>query len=331
MQFDQLRRREFITLLGGAAAAWPLAARAQQSAMPVIGFLHSEAPGRYTSPILRAFRQGLSESGHVEGRNVAIEYRWAESRYDRLPDLAGDLVGRGVNVIVANGPAIQAAKTATTTIPIVFFAGGDPIKLGLVASLAQPGGNLTGVTNLGTELGPKRLELLHELVPAATSFAVLVNPTYSDAAAQSEAAQTAARARSLRLDVFHASTERDFDLLFAALAERRVGGLVIVTDPFFNNRAAQLAALALRHAMPTVYHMLEFVTAGGLAGYGNSYTDLWRQIGIYTGRILKGEKPADLPVMQPTKFELLINLNTAKALGLTVPDKLLVAADEVIE
>jgi putative tryptophan/tyrosine transport system substrate-binding protein len=325
-----IERRKFLATLGGAAA-WPLPARAQQVAMPVIGFLHSEAPGRYTSPILRAFRQGLSESGHVEGRNVAIEYRWAESRYDRLPDLAGDLVGRGVNVIVANGPAIQAAKTATTTIPIVFFAGGDPIKLGLVASLAQPGGNLTGVTNLGTELGPKRLELLHELVPAATSFVVLVNPTYPDAAAQSEAAQAAARARSLRLDVFHASTERDFDSLFAALAERRVGGLVIVTDPFFNNCAAQLAALALRHAVPTVYHMLEFVTAGGLAGYGNSYTDLWRQIGIYTGRILKGEKPADLPVMQPTKFELLINLNTAKALGLTVPDKLLVAADEVIE
>jgi putative ABC transport system substrate-binding protein len=325
MQFAQLKRRTFITFLG-AAAAWPLAARAEQSAMPVIGFLHSEAPGRYTSPILRAFRQGLSESGHVEGRNVAIEYRWAESRYDRLPNLAGDLVGRGVNVIIANGPAIQAAKTATTTVPIVFFAGGDPIKLGLVASLAQPGGNLTGVTNLGTELGPKRLELLHELVPVATSFAVLVNPTYPDAAAQSEAAQAAARARSLRLDVFHASTERDFDSLFAVLAERRVGGLVIVTDPFFNNRAAQLAALALRHAMPTVYHMLEF-----LAGYGNSNTDLWRQIGIYTGRILKGEKPADLPVMQPTKFELLINLNTAKALGLTVPDKLLVTADEVIE
>jgi putative ABC transport system substrate-binding protein len=324
-------RRELLAALGSTAAAWPLAAHAQQPAMPVVGFLHSETPGRYTSPILRAFRQGLSESGHVEGRNVAIEYRWAESRYDRLPDLAGDLVGRGVNVIVANGPAIQAAKTATTTIPIGFFAGGDPIKLGLVASLAQPGGNLTGVTNLGTELGPKRLELLHELVPVATSFAVLVNPTYPDAAAQSEAAQVAARARALRLDVFHASTERDFDSLFAALAERRVGGLVIVTDPFFNNRAAQLAALALRHPMPTVYHMLEFVTAGGLAGYGNSNTDLWRQIGIYTGRILKGEKPADLPVMQPTKFELLINLNTAKALGLTVPDRLLVAADEVIE
>jgi putative ABC transport system substrate-binding protein len=323
-------RREFIATIG-AAAAWPLAARAQQPAMPVIGFLHSEAPGRYTSPILRAFRQGLSESGHVEGRNVAIEYRWAESRYDRLPDLAGDLVGRGVNVIIANGPAIQAAKTATTTIPIVFFTGGDPIKLGLVSSLAQPGSNLTGVTNLGTELGPKRLELLHELVPAATSFAVLFNPTYPDAAAQSEAAQAAAHALSLRLDVFHASTERDFDSLFAALAERRVGGLVIGTDTFFNNRAAQLAALGLRHAMPTVYHMLEFVTAGGLAGYGNSNTDLWRQIGIYTGRILKGEKPADLPVMQPTKFELLINLNTAKALGLTVPDKLLVTADEVIE
>jgi putative tryptophan/tyrosine transport system substrate-binding protein len=325
-----MKRREFIAGLAGVAA-WPVAARAQQPKMPVIGFLHSEAPGRYTNPILRAFRQGLSESDYVEGRNVAIEYRWAESRYDRLPDLAGDLVGRGVNVIIANGPAIQAAKTATTTIPIVFFAGGDPIKLGLVTSLARPGGNLTGVSNLGTELGPKRLELLYELVPTATSFAVLVNPTYPDAAAQSEAAQAAARARSLRLDVFHASTERDFDPLFATLDERHTGGLVIVTDPFFNNRAAQLAALALRHAIPTVYHMLEFVTAGGLAGYGNSNTDLWRQIGIYTGRILKGEKPADLPVMQPTKFELLINLNTAKALGLTVPDKLLVTADEVIE
>jgi putative tryptophan/tyrosine transport system substrate-binding protein len=266
-----VKRREFITLLGGAAG-WPLAARAQQPAMPVIGFLHSEAPGRYTSPILRAFHQGLSESGHVEGRNVAIEYRWAESRYDRLLDLAGDLVGRGVKVIIANGPAIQAAKTATTTIPIVFFAGGDPVKLGLVTSLAQPGGNLTGVTNLGTELGPKRLELLHELVPAATSFAVLVNPTYPDAAAQSEAAQAAAHALSLRLHVLHASTERDFDSLFATLAERRVGGLVVEADPFFSNRAAQLAVLALRHAMPTVYHMLEFVTAGGLAGYGNSYT-----------------------------------------------------------
>jgi putative ABC transport system substrate-binding protein len=326
-----MKRRDFISLLGGAAAAWPLAARAQQVVVPVIGFLHSEAPGRYTNPILHAFRQGLSETGHIEGRNVAIEYRWAESRYDRLPDLAADLVHRGVNLMTANGPAIRAAKTATTTIPIVFFAGVDPVKAGLVTSLAQPGGNLTGVTNLGTELGPKRLELLHELVPTATTFAVLVNPTYPDAAAQSEAAQAAAHALSLRLHVLHASTERDFDSLFATLAERRVAGLVIVTDPFFNNRQAQLAALALRHAIPTVFHTLEFVTAGGLAGYGNSNTDLWRQIGIYTGRILKGEKPADLPVMQPTKFELLINLNTAKALSLTVPDKLLVAADEVIE
>jgi len=233
--------------------------------------------------------------------------------------------------MTANGPAIRAAKTATTTIPIVFFAGVDPVQAGIVASLNRPGGNLTGVTNLGTELGPKRLELLHELVPTATTFAVLVNPTYPDAAAQSEAAQAAAHALSLWLHVLHASTERDFDSLFATLAERRVAGLVIVTDPFFNNRQAQLAALALRHAIPTVFHTLEFVTAGGLAGYGNSNTDLWRQIGIYTGRILKGEKRADLPVMQPTKFELLINLNTAKALSLTVPDKLLVAADEVIE
>jgi putative tryptophan/tyrosine transport system substrate-binding protein len=326
-----MKRREFITVFGSTAAFWPLAARAQQSAMPVVGFLHSESAGQYTAPILRAFHQGLSETGFVEGRNIAIEYRWAESHYHLLPELAADLVRRRVTVMTANGPAIQAARNATTTIPIVFFAGIDPVKLGLVASLNRPGGNLTGVSNLGAELGPKRLELLHQFIPTATSFAALINPTFPGAEAQTLAMQAAASSLSLQLQILNASTERDFDMLFAALAERRVDGLVIVTDPFFNNYQAQLAALALRHAMPTIYHMREFVAAGGLAGYGNSNTDLWRQIGTYTGRIVEGEKPADLPVMQPTKFELLINLNTAKALGLNVPVTLQVAADEVIE
>jgi putative ABC transport system substrate-binding protein len=325
-----MKRREFVKSIGGAAIAWPVAARAQQSAMPVVGFLHSESPSLYASH-LRAFRRGLIEMDYVEGRNVAIEYRWAESRYDRLPELAIDLVRRPVTVIVANGPAVQAAKTATATIPIVFFTAGDPVKLGLVASLNRPGGNLTGVTNLGGELGPKRLELLHELVPTATTFAVLVNPTYPDAENQTKAVQAAARALSLQLHVLHASNERDFDTVFATLPKLGSGGLVIVTDPFFNTRQGQLATLTVRHAIPTIYHMHEFVAAGGLAGYGNSFTDLWRQIGTYTGRILKGEKPTDLPVMQPTKFELVINLNTSKALGITVPSTLLATADEVIE
>jgi len=298
--------------------------------MPVIGFLHSESPELYAIH-LRAFHQGLSESGYVEGRNVAIEYRWAQSHYDRLPELAADLVRRGVQVIAANGPAISAAKAAATTIPIVFFAGGDPVKLGLVASLARPGGNLTGITNMGVELGPKRLELLHELLPTVASFAVLVNPTFPGAETQSEVILAAARAMSWQLHVLHASTDRDFDHVFASLDEQRAGGLVIVTDPFFNTRQERLAALALRHATPTIYQNHEFVAAGGLAGYGNSFADLWRQIGGYTGRILKGEKPADLPVQQPTKFELIVNLKTAKALGITVPLTLQAAADEVIE
>jgi putative ABC transport system substrate-binding protein len=325
-----VKRREFITLVCGAVVAWPLAARGQQPAMPVIGFLHSESPALYAAH-LRAFHQGLSEIGYVEGKNVAIEYRWAESKYNRLPELAADLVQRGVNVIAANGPAVPVAKAATATIPIVFFTGGDPVKLDLVASLSRPGGNLTGVTNLGVDLAPKRLQLLHELAPTAASVAVLVNPTFPGAGAQAEAVQSAARALSLQLHVLNASTERDFDTVFASLVELRTGGLVIVTDPFFNTRQEQLAALAVRYAIPTIYHNHEFVAAGGLAGYGNSSVDLWRQIGVYTGRILKGEKPADLPVQQPTKFELIINLKRAKALGLTVPVTLQSAADEVIE
>jgi putative tryptophan/tyrosine transport system substrate-binding protein len=325
-----IRRREFTATLGATVAAWPLVARAQQPAMPVIGFLHSESPDAARA-MLRAFRESLTEAGYVETRNVVIEYRWAESQYDRLPALATDLARRPVTVIVANGPAVAAAKTATTTIPIVFFTAGDPVKLGLVASLARPGGNLTGVTNLGSELGPKRLELLHELVPSASTVAVLINPDYPDAESQKAAAQAAARARSLQLRVLQAASERDFDTVFTALGRSRTGGLVIVTDPFFNTRQRQLAVLAVRHAIPTIYHNHEFVAAGGLAGYGNSFTDLWRQIGAYVGRILKGDKPADLPVLQPTKFELIINLNTAKALGLQIPDKLLALADEVIE
>jgi putative tryptophan/tyrosine transport system substrate-binding protein len=323
-------RRQFISTLGGAALAWPMTARAQQPALPVIGFLHSEAPGAYASQ-LRGFHQGLSEAGFVEGRNVAVEYRWAESHYDRLPALAADLVARRVAVIASNGPAVKAAKTATATMPIVFFVAGDPVQLGLVASLARPGGNLTGITNLGVELGPKRLELLHELVPAATSFAALVNPASPGAGNQSEAVQAAARALSVQLAVLNASTEADFDTVFAKLAELRAGGLVIVTDPLFNTRQEQLAALAARRAVPTIYQNREFTAAGGLASYGASSEDLWRKIGAYAGRIVKGEKPANLPVQQPTKFELIINLKTAKALGLTVPATLQAAADEVIE
>jgi putative tryptophan/tyrosine transport system substrate-binding protein len=328
-----MRRREFISLLGGAAAAWPLAARAQQPAMPVIGYIGT---GSRESDAFRlpSFHQGLSEAGYVEGRNVAIEYRWAEGQNDRLPALAADLVRRQVAVIAvpASTPGVLAAKGATTTIPIVFYIGLDPVELGLVASLAHPGGNITGVTGWNVMVGPKRLELLHEVIPSATSIALLVNPTSPDLVkADSRDQQAAARALGLQLHVLHASNERDFDTVFATLIQLRAGGLVIGTDSFFNTQKEQLAALTLRHGVPTIHQYREFVVAGGLMGYGSPTADLSRQVGVYTGRILKGEKPADLPVQQATKVELFINLKTAKTLGLTVPLPLLARADEVIE
>ena len=331
MHCDPLKRREFITLLGVAAAAWPMGVRAQQAAIPVIGFLGTETPDLFAHR-LGAFRRGLSETGYVEGRNVAIEYRWAESQNDRLPALVADLVRRQVTVIAANGPAAVAAKAATTTVPIVFFSGGDPVERGLVASLNRPGGNLTGVSSLGAEVEPKQLQLLHELVPTATIMALLVNPTNPTLAeTESRSAQSAARALGLQLHVLHASTEGDFNTVFATLVPLRAGALVIGIDALFTGRMEQLAALALRHAVPTIYQFREFAAAGGLMSYGSSDTDAFRLMGVYTGQILKGEKPADLPVQQATKVELILNMKTANALGLTVPLPLLGRADEVIE
>jgi putative ABC transport system substrate-binding protein len=327
-----MKRREFITLLGGAAA-WPIAVRAQQPTMPVIGYLGSESPDVFAGR-LSAFRQGLSETGFVEGQNVAIEYRWAENQYDRFPALLADFIRRKVTVIVAvtGTPPALAAKVATTTIPIVFVTAGDPVALGLVASLNRPGGNLTGVATLTVELAPKQLEVLRELVPTAITIALLVNPANStNAETLSRDVQAAARTLGLQLHVLHASTERDFDAVFASLPRLRAGALLIGSDPFFNSRSQQLTALASRHAMPTMYPFREYAMAGGLISYGNSFADAHRQVGVYTGRVLKGEKPADLPIQQSVKVELVINLKTAKALGLTFPISLLGRADEVIE
>jgi putative ABC transport system substrate-binding protein len=324
-------RRELLAALSGAAAAWPLAARAQQAAMPVIGFLHPASPETAAGDVA-LFRKGLAEAGYVEGRDVAIEYRWAQGRNDPLPGLAADLVGRRVAVIaaVSTHPAL-AAKAATSTIPIIFTTGADPVEAGLVTSLNRPGGNLSGVTTLNLEIGPKRLELLRELVPTATVIALLVNPTNFIAETQSRDLQAAARTLGLQLHVLHASTERDFDTVFATLVQLRASALIIGTDVLFINRSRQLAALTVRHAVPTITQYREFAAAGGLMSYGGSLMDLYRTVGAYIGRVLKGEKPADLPVQQFTKVELIINLKTAKTLGLTFPITLLGRADEVIE
>jgi|SoiMethySBSTD1v2_1073268.scaffolds.fasta_scaffold382918_2 ABC-type uncharacterized transport system substrate-binding protein len=327
----RIRRREFIFTLGGAAAAWPLAARAQQPAMPVIGFLSGVSPGPFAQR-LAAFRQGLSESGTIEGRNVAIEYRGAEGQYDRLPALATELVGRRIAVIVAyTNQAALAAKVATTTIPIVFLIGADPIKLGLVASLARPGENITGVSWFGADLVPKQLSLLHELVPNAAVIALLVDLNVLNAASYVSEVQSAARALGLQLVVLNARTPGDIDIAFASLVRERAGALVVGAGAFLVSWRNQIIALAARHAIPAIYGFREYSADGGLISYGNDIPDAFRRAGVYTGRILKGDKPADLPVEQATKFELIINLKTAKALGLAVPSSMQLLADEVIE
>jgi putative tryptophan/tyrosine transport system substrate-binding protein len=325
-----MRRREFIAGLGSAAAAWPLAGHAQHPAMPVVGFLNGASADGY-APMLAEFRRGLKETGYVEGQNVAVVYRWLEEQYDRAPAMTAELVRRQVDVIVANTPGNLVAKAATTTIPIVFTTSSDPVQIGLVASLSRPGGNITGVTQINVEVAPKRLELAHQLVPTATLFAVLVNPTNPNTETQLRDLQVAARVLGLQLNVLQASTERDFETVFASLAQMRTGALVIGVDVVFVSRSEQLAAFALRHAVPAIFQDREFATAGGLVSYGGSVADSYRLAGIYTGRILKGEKPADLPVQQVTKMQLVINMNTAKLLGLTIPTALLVRADEVIE
>ena len=327
-----MRRREFITFVGGAAATWPLAARAQQPAMPVIGFLNAASPQNYTRP-LSSFLKGLSETGYVEGHNVAIEYRWANDQYDRLAALATDLVHRQVSVIAATTtPAALAAKAATRTVPIVFETAGDPVQLGLVASLARPGGNVTGVTQLTVGLVPKELQLLHELLPTARVMALLVNPTNrSVTETETKELLSAAQTLGLELHVLNASTERDFDVVLAKIIQLQAGGLVIATDVLFTSHSERLAVLAARHAIPAVYKGREFAAAGGLMSYGSDIANSYHLAGVYTGRILKGNKPADLPVQQATKVELIINLKTAKALGINVPNTLIGRADEVIE
>jgi putative ABC transport system substrate-binding protein len=327
-----MRRREFVSLLG-AATAWPLAAYGQQAAkLPILGFVGSDSPDPYAI-LLRAFRVGLKATGFTDGQNVAIEYRWAEGHNDKLPALTADLVARQVAVIVApTTPSALAAKAATKTIPIVFFTAGDPVDLGLVASLSRPDSNLTGATTLTLEVGPKWLQLMHEMVPNATSLALLINPTSPNLAeTQSRDLQAAARSRGLQLHVLRASTEQEFDTVFASVSQLRAGGLVISSDSFFFSRSDQLAALAVRHAVPTIFGFREFVAAGGLMSYGGSLTESFRWVGVYAGRILKGEKLASLPVQQSTRIELFINLKTAQALGLEVPPTLLTRADDVIE
>jgi ABC-type uncharacterized transport system substrate-binding protein len=327
-----MRRREFITLLGGAAAAWPLSTRAQQPAMPVIGFLSSRAPGE-SANVLAAFREGLHEAGFVEGQNLAIAFRWAEGRYDRLPALAADLVSLRVTAIFAAGgpPSALAAKAATSAIPIVFSAVNDPVSLGLVASLNRPGGNVTGMSLIASEMWAKCFQLLKELVPTAAVIAYLVNPTNPSAENYLKGATAGASVRGIDVHVLNASTEHDLDEAFASLEKLRADGLVVPNEPFFDSQRDRIVALSARYAVPAIYSIREYVVAGGLLSYGASLSDSYHRAAVYLGRVLKGEKPADLPVQQPTKFELVINLKTANTLGLTVPPSLLATADEVIE
>jgi ABC-type uncharacterized transport system substrate-binding protein len=327
-----VKRRAFITLLGGAATAWPLAVRAQQPAMPVIGFLNSASPEPFAR-MVAAFRQGLNETGYVEGQNVAIEYRWAEGQYDRLPALAANLVERQVALIVAGGGAVtaRAARAATATIPIVFSMGDDPVKLGFVNNLSLPGGNLTGVSLLTTGLEAKRLEVLHEAVPGASVIGLLINSNFPDVETQLKDVPAAARVLGLQITVLNANSERDIDTAFTTLVQQRVGALLVASSPFFSGRREQLVALATRHAIPAIFEWPEFVALGGLMSYGTNLADGYRQVGIYAGKILKGAKPAELPVQQQTRVELVINMKTAKSLGLTFPITLLGRADEVIE
>jgi len=328
----RMQRREFITLLGGAAAAWPLTARAQHTTMPVVGFLNGASAESYAR-FLREFRRGLNSMGFIEGQNVTVEYRWAEGHYERLPDMAADLIRRGVTVIAATStPAALAAKAATATIPVVFTTASDPVGLGLVASLARPGGNMTGATQLNMELGPKRLELMHQLLPKATTIALVVNPTNPRVAAvQTRDAQEAVRALGLQLRILEASTEADFDKAVAGLAKTGVGLVIGAGDSFFTGETAQFATISVRHGVPTIFNGREFAAAGGLLSYGGSVADSYLLAGVYTGRILTGEKAAELPVQRSSKVETYINLKTAKALGIAVPPGLVIAADEVFE
>jgi putative tryptophan/tyrosine transport system substrate-binding protein len=325
-----MQRRGFMMLIGGAAAVWPVAARAQKPAMPVIGWLCSGSPDTWALYVT-AFRRGLKETGYIEGQNLLIEYRWADDHNERLPTLAAELIGRQVAVIAANTPAVPVAKAATTTIPIVFMTSADPVAAGLVTSLNHPGGNLTGVTTLYVELAPKRLELLREMVPTASKIALLVNPTSSTTGAQLRDLETATQALGLKLNVQRASNEGDIDAAFTAFVQYGADALVVATDPFFLSRLDLIVARAKRDAIPAFYHNRDFTAAGGLMSYGSSFTDAAHQVGIYTGQVLKGAKPAEMPVVQPTKFDLVINLKTAKTLRISVPPALLARADEVIE